>query len=202
MSLLDGSFALSRYRLEQDPPAEFFARIKDRVGRFKAIDLEETDADQGLGWVDATDPFGPGGPGSSLGPFVVLGLRHDTRAVPPAMVRRYMELARRRQASEGSPSAAAVRDLKDRIGAELRRRMPVTTKLVQVVWDTDTGLIWLGAATDKWRRMFEDLFIKTFDLIPILQAPPMLAGRVRPDWDLDDLLRLTPAEMSKIVEAR
>ncbi len=202
MSLLDGSFALSRYRLEQDPPAEFWPDIRDRVGRFTLRDLEETGAEQGLGWVDAADPFGPNGPGPSLGPFVVLGLRHDTRVVPPAVLRRYLELARRARPADKPAPPSALKDLKDRVGAELRRRMPVTTRVVQVVWDTDTGVIWLGAATNKWRQMFEDLFIKTFDLIPVLQAPPILAGRLRPDWHEDDLLRLTPANLARIVEAR
>jgi hypothetical protein len=202
MSLHDGTFALSRYRLDQDPPPELWPRVKDLVGRFALTDLEETGAEQGLGWVDAADPFGPDGSGTSLGPFVVLGLRHDTRVVPPAVLRRYLELARRAGPSGGSAAPGAVKDLKDRVGAELRRRMPVTTRVVQVVWDTDTGVIWLGAATTKWRQMFEDLFVKTFDLIPILQAPPILAGRLRPDWTEDDLLRLTPANLAQIVGSR
>ncbi|MBU1740325.1 MAG: hypothetical protein KKC37_02190, partial [Proteobacteria bacterium] len=71
-----------------------------------------------------------------------------------------------------------------------------------VVWDTDTGDIFLGAAIAKWRQVFEDLFINTFDLIPILQAPPLAAARLDPERDLGALDRLAPANLARVVGDR
>jgi len=204
MSLLTGSFSLSRYRLDQEPLDGVFSQVRDLVARFAFVDIEDSDAETSVGWVDAADPYDPGFNrlGINVGPFIVLGLRQDARTVSPALLKKYTELeARRLQAERPERPLTTLhrREVRDRTLARLRGRLPAATKVVHVVWDTDKGDIFLGAATAKWRQIFEELFLDTFDLMPILQAPPLAATRLDPEWSPDDLDRLTPANLAQVV---
>ncbi|MBU1739981.1 MAG: DNA recombination-dependent growth factor C, partial [Proteobacteria bacterium] len=102
MSLLAGSFSLSRYRLDQEPPPGFFSRVRDLVARFAFVDIEDSDAEASVGWVDAADPYDPGFGrlGINVGPFIVLGLRRDARTISPAVLKKYTELETRRLQAE------------------------------------------------------------------------------------------------------
>ena len=205
MSLLSGGFSLTRYRIEPIPgridPDEIFGAIR----RHGFVDIEATAEQSSVGWVDVSDMFDLdfSRVGPWVGDYIVLGLREDTRQVSGSLVKKYLSLEVRKliDARRGRPlSPRDRRELKDQVEYGLRERIPPTSRFAAVVWNTRLSEVWLAATGKRWRDVFEDLFTGTFDLFPVIQAPPLAAGSLVSEVSVDDLMDLAPTRLAGIVE--
>lgn len=181
MGLIKGSATISRYLLRGDTPPDFWDFVDRRIRANLFMDIEGSTEEQGVGWVSVHDFFDTNFSFASyaLDPYVVLGLRLDRRRVGGGLLKKYhrLEMQKALALRDGRGLSRADREeLKEKVRLELLRRIPPSTQVFEVVWDTHRAEVWLGSASRAVRDIFEDLFRRTFDLHPWPRIPYLLAS--------------------------
>jgi len=175
MGIIKGNATLSRYRLKGDLPDGFKDFLDRRIRQFAFRDIENNSEELSVGWVSIHDFMDTGFAYAAyaLDPYVALGLRVDKRQVGGAMLKKYhrLELKKAYAAGEGRKLSRMEREeLKEKARLDLLSRIPPATKFYELVWDTNSGEVWLGASAHSVRELAEDLFKRTFELelMPII----------------------------------
>lgn len=188
MGIFKGSATLTRYQVEGGLPAGAADFLDQRIRRNAFSDIEETTDELAVGWVSAGDYLDTSFAyaGYSLGPYVVLGFRVDARKVPAAMLRKYQRLEELKflamsQDQEGVRLNRGRREqLRERARLGLLARIPPTTQVYDMVWDTGRAEVWLGSASRGVLERFEDHFSRSFSLGLTPRLPYLLAGDLLP----------------------
>ncbi|MCB2188927.1 MAG: recombination-associated protein RdgC [Deltaproteobacteria bacterium] len=186
MGLVKGSATLSRFKVSGETPEDFKSFVDERIRRFAFRDIEEGTEELAVGWTSALDFLDTDFAFASyaLDPFIVLGMRVDRRRLSGAILNKYVriETAKARAAREGRKLGRSEREeLKERVRLSLLRRIPPSSNLYEVCWDTAHAEIWLGNASRAVLELFEDLFRRSFDLgltprVPYLLGRDLLTG--------------------------
>lgn len=198
MGLIKGRATISRYRVAGDIPPDFWDFIDRRVRANVFKDIEQSTAEIAVGWTSVTDFMDTefAYAAYSLSPYVVLGLRVDQRKVAASLLHKYhrLEVDKAMGYLEEGRKLGRVRreELKDKVRLELLARIPPSSQLFEVIWDTSRNELWLGSAARKVMDLFEDLFIQSFGLELIPRIPFLLAR---------DLLAKSPL-VTSLEEAR
>jgi hypothetical protein len=102
----------------------------------------------------------------------------DTLKAPSAEVKRLVKVRQRElEAERKAPlSASALRELKDMIAMDLRRRTPVKTRTVWMVLDPDSNTVLLTSHSKSVNEAFLRMFAVTF-IVPLDLAGPALWAR-------------------------
>lgn len=172
MGLMSASASLVRYRILEEIPKDLWARIPDLLQEFSFQEIEQTRDEQGFGWVcfeDMLDNTWQTAP-PSKGEFLLFSLRLDTRRIPPAVMKKYYQLAQEEalaQAKErGQPylSRTAKQELREQVRLRLLGQILPVPAVFDVVWNTASQVIYFFSGQQKVRSLFEDLFAQTFKL--------------------------------------
>jgi len=184
MGLWNGTLSLRRYHLLTDKCGKTF---RDNEGIEKALrahalvplDPEGTE-EKSLGWASPLDEQDLDLTTAKvwIDGFLVLTLRMDTLKAPPAEVKRLLKLRQRElEAQRKEPlSASALRELKQMIALDLRRRTPVKTRTAWVVVDLENRRVYLTSHSKGTNEAFLTLFAQTFNE-PVDLAGPALWTR-------------------------
>jgi len=124
--------------------------------------------------VSPLDQFDTSRPALILGDYVVLSLRIDERKVPGALLKRLIAKEERRVRIEQQVprlSRGMRREIKEHIYTELIRTARPVTTVVDVVWNVVEGRILFFSTSGTPLEIFEDLFKRTFGIVP--QAVPL-----------------------------
>lgn len=181
MGIFKGSATLSRYQVKGDNPPDFWDFVDRRIRANVFLDIEQGTDESAVGWVSAHDFMDTGFAYAAyaLDPYIVLGMRVDQRKLSTSLVRKYLriEMKKALAARDGRPLSRHDREeLKEKVRLDLLRRIPPTTQVYEVCWDTAKAELWLGAAGRGVRDLLEDLFRRTFDLALIPRLPYLVAG--------------------------
>ncbi|MFH1057105.1 MAG: recombination-associated protein RdgC [Pseudomonadota bacterium] len=181
MGLFKGSASLSRYQVKGDAPPDFWDFVDRRIRANVFLDIEQSTDESAVGWVSAHDFMDTNFAYAAyaLDPYIVLGMRVDQRKVSTSLVRKYLriEVKKALDARDGRPLSRHDREeLKEKVRLDLLRRIPPTTQVYEVCWDTSKAELWLGAAGRGVRDLLEDLFRRSFDLALIPRLPYLVAG--------------------------
>ena len=187
MSIFKGSATLTRYQVQGDTPPDFWGFLDRRIRAnvFHPID-DQPNEQMSVGWCSVHDFLDTSFTYASyaLDPYVVLGLRVDTRKIPTAQVRRELQRELRRAGQEGRVLSRVQREeLRERVAQDLMRRTPPATQVFEVVWDTAKGEVWLGTGGRGVRDLFEGHFRRSFDLGLWPRLPWLLAQDLLPAED-------------------
>ncbi|WP_291271930.1 recombination-associated protein RdgC [Geothrix sp.] len=153
-----------------------------------------------MGWCDWRNPLitPPDPDWVSQERFAVLGLRIDTRRVPPTLLKAHMDL--RLQTLQKEKDLAFIGkeariSLQDEVKEELLRKVLPTPKVVEVAWDLKGGILWTTASSSKAQGALTTLFIKSFgcEIHPL--APLVLSGRLCPELPVEALMALDPLDL-------
>jgi hypothetical protein len=191
MGLLSGSIALRRYRVLATPPQDFRELYEKAVLAHVLVPLnpESNRAEEkSIGWCSVYDEndldlhftkfFVDG--------KIILSLRVDTLKPPAAEVKRLLKQRQREiEAQRHEPlSASALRELKDMIVLDLRRRTPLKTRTVDMLWELDAQRLYFFSHSKSFNEAFLRLFAETFNVGIDIEGPGVWARELAEREDL------------------
>jgi DNA recombination-dependent growth factor C len=199
MGLIKGALSLTRYRVLEEPPETLTDEyLSGRLAQNAFLDIEYTAEEQSLGWVEFFNHLGiVFNPATyRFGGLLAFTLRLDTRRLPPPILRRYCALREAQLTRDGHRlNSLTRRQMKEAVKAQLLPRVLVATELMEVAWLHGENEVWLAAAGEKRRELFEELWGRTFGLALRMEALPLtldnltdrlrqalLASRPEPIW--------------------
>lgn len=170
MALTTGSVTYTRLRLLDPVPADFQSSLALRLKRhaFKEID-PRINPEVSRGWVNAMNPLDSGitPENSVFGSYLILGYRRDTKSVPAAIykakVREAMR-ARSRERKGGKLARTEVLEIRERVKAEMLATVSPVTMLQELVWNFETGDIFLSTSSQRLIVEVGDWFEESFSL--------------------------------------
>ncbi len=170
MGFLSSSTAFTRFFLIGDPPVNLQEHFTEAVRANAFWDIEKTDAERGLGWVEfddfTSDAFDPP-ERTFLADLVVLTLRIDKRSIPATVRRLYVkreEDAYRRKTGRKHLSKTEREEIGDKVEKDLLAKILPTPSLYDVIWNVPNATVLLGTTSQAVISDFMELFHKTFGL--------------------------------------
>lgn len=187
MGFFSASTSFTRYRIMGEVPETLWPEVPDRLKRNAFQDIDHTADERSFGWVcidDMLDPSWRTAP-PEKGEFMTFALRLDTRRISAAVMKKHYTIAlneeQERMEKDGKKfvSRDRKRELKDQTKLRLLARTFPVPAVFDVVWNTQTNVVYLSSIQGKLRSLFEDHFALTFDLhleplTPYYQAVDML----------------------------
>lgn len=194
MSILKGSYATRRYRVLGDVGDNWRDAFERAICAHALVPLDpERGEEKSVGWANAQDDQDTNLSASKwlIDRRVVLLLRIDTLKAPSAEVKRLLRIRQREiEAQRKEPlSASALRELKEMIALNLRRRTPPKMRVATMVWDIDNQRILLDSHSKNVNEAFVVLFAHTFNIALDLEGPGYWAKQM---VDAERLARLRP----------
>lgn len=195
MGLLSGSIALRRYRVLAPPKADYREQFEKAVRAHALVPLEPESSraeEKSVGWCSLYDEndldlhfskfFVEG--------RILLSLRVDTLKPPAAEVKRLLKQRQRElEAQRKEPlSASALRELKDMIVLDLRRRTPPKTRTVDMEWLLEEQRLYFFSHSKAMNEAFLRLFAETFNVGVDLEGPGVWARAMAESESLADPL--------------
>lgn len=195
MSFLKSSTSFTRYRITDAPPASLWPEIADRLRKNSCTDIDDLPEERSFGWTayeDMLDTVFVTNP-VEKGQFLAFCLRLDTRRVPPAVLKKHTALALKkeeaalREMGKKFVSRERRKEIKEQVQLKLRMRFLPIPAFFEVVWNTATGVVYFASTQQKMLDIFEELFIRTFELHLVPMSPYELALRSADAGSLDSL---------------
>lgn len=184
MSALRGSLTYSRFFVEGDLPDDFRERFMRSI-RLRAMKPLEPDDDdlERTGWCRVGEPFELelGYEDVFYNSFVNLGVRTDRWAIPGSMMRNRLREAERAYLEKKGREKLSRREkseLKLLVARKLRRQVSAQTRLVDLSWSLEDGIVRFFSHAPKAAGRMTELFTKTFGLKLIPESPYTLAARI------------------------
>ena len=187
MGALKGSISVRRYLVTDKLPADARRKLVRglKAHAFTPID-PKTDVDRSIGWVsildtedtelvaDSTLFVGTGGE------QLRVSMRMDVLKPSSAEVRRQLDTKVRVVEGEEKRklSKRERRELKEEIARQLRLRTLARVKTFDVVWNLDTGRLYLWSQTKTVNEHFVDLFSRSFAIKLTVEGPSLWARDV------------------------
>jgi hypothetical protein len=195
MGLWSGTLALRRYHVLGDLRGALTTdRLNAALKAHALVPLDpERNEEKSMGWASPTDEQDLNLHTGKVwfGGKLVLTLRMDTLKAPSAEVKRLVKVRQRElEAERKAPlSASALRELKDMIAMDLRRRTPVKTRTVWMVLDPDSNTVLLTSHSKGVNEAFLHLFATTFNVPLDLAGPGLWARQDADAMDMATALR-------------
>lgn len=199
MGISRGGVTLTRYKVSGEAPKDFWDFVDRRIHANAFLPIDEGTEEQAVGWCSIHDYLDTNFAYASysLDPYLVLGLRLDRRRVPASLIKRQhrQEVQKALALREGRGLSRADReDLKEKVRLDLLRRTVPATVVLEVIWNTSNGELWVATASRGMLDIFEDLFRRTFDLQLVPRIPWLLANNLLPGFGVT-LAALKPATL-------
>ena len=183
MGFLNSSCSFTRFRVIDPVPDGLWAEIPQLLKKGAILDIDETTDSQADGWVsfdDYLDTTWQAGP-PQKGAYMAFSLRLDIRRIPAGVVRKYLDLALKREKAANKKkgkkfiSRERRKELKEQVQISLRRRFLPVPNEFNVIWNTANNEIWFASTQEKVIELFAQRFLDTFKLHIEQLTPPALA---------------------------
>jgi recombination associated protein RdgC len=167
MPALRGSLTYARYFVEGDLPPDLHDKFLKAIRLRSMKPLEPDDAvNERSGWCRLGEPMETdiGFEDVFYNSYVNLGFRTDRWMIPGPMLRNKMRDAEKAYLQKK--------------GRELRRELTPVTRVIDVSWSLDEGVLRFFSHAPKQGAFLEALFTKTFALKLVPEGPYTLAARI------------------------
>lgn len=200
MSLLGTSCSFTRFRIADPVPQELWMNIPAKLKQFAFQDIDDIPEERAWGWTsfeDMLDTQWRSAP-PEKGAYLAFALRLDTRRIPPAVLKKHVMIALREEEvrikEQGKKFIARDRktELRDQVKLRLMGRFLPIPAVFDVVWATDTGIVYLASTQSKLIELFMNHFTLTFDLHLEPLTPYALAATLLDEASLSRLDNLEP----------
>ncbi|MDR3155453.1 MAG: recombination-associated protein RdgC [Deltaproteobacteria bacterium] len=198
MGFLKGSPTVTRYRIVDALPEDYTQEfIGERLRKHCFQDIEDSAEESSSGWAELLDGFSCSfREGSySFGPNYAFSLRLDQRRLSSKILSRYYAMRETEFAAKTGrrPNSVKRKELKEALRNELLRKTLLATDLYEVVWLTGRSELWLAAAGEKLRSLFEDHWARTFGLSLRMLVPVTIGLELLDEKGRLRLLDLKPS---------
>jgi recombination associated protein RdgC len=181
---LKGSLTYCRLYVDGELPDDFRDRFVKaiRLRAMKPLDPDE-EASERSGWCVLGEPFAVPDHGESIffDAYLNLGLRTDRWAIPGPLLRskvREAEAAYLQKKGRERLSRKEKTEIKELTARKLRRQLAPVTKVIDLSWSLDEGLVRFFSHAAKPLASLMELFQRTFSLTLVPEAPYTLAARL------------------------
>ena len=183
MGFIASSCSFTRFRVIDPVPDGLWAEIPQLLKNGAFLDIDESAESQADGWVsfdDYLDTTWQAGP-PQKGAYIAFSLRLDIRRIPAGVVRKYLDLALKREKAENEKNGKKFisrerrKELKEQVQLSLRRRFLPVPGEFNVIWNTANNEIWFASTQTKMLELFVQRFLATFRLHIEQLTPPDLA---------------------------
>ena len=188
MGIMSASVGLTRYRIvEKDIPAGLWSEIDDRLKRNAFRDIDASAEERSFGWVSFDNMLDPEFAlcPPEKGAYLAFTLRLDTRRVPPAVMKKHVQVAMNeamqamREQGKRFLTKEQKEEIRDQVALRLRARSLPIPACFDVMWETTRNLVYIASTQSKLLELFEELFTHTFGLNLEPMTPYFLAlGRL------------------------
>lgn len=196
MPALKGSLTYTRFYVDAERdgklPEDFHARFlrSVRLRTIKPLIADEDDLERS-GWCKLGDPFGLDLVHDDVffNEYLNLGFRTDRWQIPTPMLKERMreaEAAYLQKKGRERLSRAEKAELKELVSRKLRRQLSPVTRVIDVSWSLNDGLVRFFSHAGKPAGAMSELFHKTFGLKLIPESPYTLAARIGLDKAQED----------------
>lgn len=172
---LDGSTTDSITEKEE-PDLIDMSRIKNFA--FKELS-EDSIQDKSSGWVDIMNPLNTDFKDTTYkkNNFIALSIRTDTKKVPAQALKSeyYKVLQKRQSESKDKISYEERKEIKEAVREKLLKKVLPSTKINDMIWDTNTGEILFFSTNESANITFLNLFKETFGINLKLISPHVIA---------------------------
>lgn len=199
MSFLRTSTSFTRFRLTEPAPASLWNEVADRLRKHSFTDIDEIPEERSFGWTAFEDFLDTSFVTHPLekGVYLTFCLRLDTRRVPPAVIKKHLAIALKKEEAinqeQGKKfiSRDRKKELREQVMLKLRMRfLPIPAEF-QVIWNTASGIVYFSSTQGKMLDLFQEQFSKTFELDLEPLTPYELAASLLPDTARLDTLEPT-----------
>lgn len=202
MSFLKTSTSFTRFKVVDEVPRTFWADLVEKLRQFAFKDIDDLPEDRGWGWAsfeDMLDVEWQAFPPQKGGEYVAFTFRLDTRRVPPAVIKKHLALAMKKEEAQIKEqgktyvSRERKKELKELVLFQLKKRfLPIPAEF-QVIWNTKSGVILFASTQSKVLDLFQEYFTHSFELHLDLLTPYALAESMLDEAGIHSLEMLEPA---------
>jgi len=170
MGLISGSGSFTRFVVNVEFQKDNLEEIQNSVSRFAFHNLDDfTEEERSIGWVDILNMFDTDFEDRDFfkHPYIALSFRVDVRSVPRKALRQYcVEAENELKQNEDLEvlSKRQKKDIKEWVFRSLLKRAIPRSNTYDMVWNTETSILYFGATSTKLCDEFAEHFLKTFDL--------------------------------------
>jgi len=172
MSFLKNSTSFTRFRLVDAIPADFWETFPDKLKQFAFQDIDEIPEERAFGWTNFDDMLDTGWTLNTpeKGEYLTFSLRLDTRRIPAAVLKKHTRIALKqeeahiREQGKKFVSRERKKELAEQVKLRLMGRyLPIPAEF-QVIWNPNSGQVWLASTQGKIVELFLEYFVHSFDL--------------------------------------
>lgn len=196
MGALTGNLSMRRYRVMGRPTDGYRDRFARGVQAHALVPLDpqkDPKEERAVGWCSIHDendldlPFDK----FHIDGHIVLALRVDVLRPAPAEVKRQVHLRKLdEEAKRKAPlSKAALKDLREQVVAELRKKTAPQTRTTDMVWRLEDETAFFFSQAGAANELFIELFAKTFGMALDVEGPGAWAADLAAALGMEDALR-------------
>lgn len=189
MGLLKGAISLTRYKIMDSAKSFDAEEMAEKLKQNAFMDIEAIPEEKSVGWVEVNNMLSTEFDPTSFwfGQVMSWNLRIDKRSISASMLNKYLTMAEAEYVGRSGEvlKADEKKNMKAKVKQDLLRRVPVTTKTIEVCWLKNKNEIWLAGNSAKDQEIFEEKWSNTFHIglvmkIPYLLAEDLLSGTSDP----------------------
>ena len=184
MPALRGSLTYARFFVDGDVPDDFREKYM-RAVRLRAMKPLEPDDEEleRSGWCKLAEPFELELHYNDVfcNEYVTLGFRTDKWQIPGPMLKarvREAEAAYLEKKGREKLGRKERSELKETVARKLRRETAPATRMIDLVWSMNEGIVRFFSHAEKPAGNMIELFHKTFGLRLVPESPYTLASRL------------------------
>ncbi|MDK2973496.1 MAG: hypothetical protein PWP23_3251 [Candidatus Sumerlaeota bacterium] len=180
MPFRSGALSVRRFVVDGELPETFFRTATMAVRRYayKPIDAERGERES-FGWVNPRDVLAEKFEWEDLvdGNLVLLGVRRDRKAFNKVLYKarrdRLFADVRRERAIERLSRQNRLA-IEEELTVRMLSEVTPTISFTELVWDLNTGDVFVGATSKALCERLAELFASTFDLTLVPRFPSMM----------------------------
>lgn len=184
MPALRGSLTYSRFFVDGEVPEDFREKYMRaiRLRAMKPLEADEEDLERS-GWSKLAEPFELELKYDDVfyNEFIVLGFRTDRWQIPGPMLKarvREAEAAYLEKKGREKLGRKEKAELKESVARKLRKQTAPATRVVDLAWSMNEGVVRFFSHAEKAAGNMSELFHKTFGLRLVPESPYTLAERL------------------------
>lgn len=184
MSALSGSLSYARFFAPRALPRGFLDKSHAKIlhHAMRPLSPDEPDAERS-GWCVLGEPLDVSMPPARvyLDGYLNLGLRTDRWAIPGPLLRTKVREAEAAYLAKQGRDRLGRREraeIKEVVMRELRKKLVPTTRVVDLTWSLEEGVVRFFSHTERATLAMLELFQRTFGVELVAESPYTLADRL------------------------